>query len=455
MKFVAAAGLALALLLCTWVQAAHAQKRIALLIGNQSYASEIGPLINPHNDVALLAQTLKGLNFEVSTVLDADLAGLHRAVNSHVRRARAAGPDAVAFFYYSGHGAQDATTGTNYLIPTDATSAEDTMLWDQSLRLTEVTRKLKAEADNAMHFVVFDACRNGLKLRRTGTRSLLQSKGFVPVREESGMLIAYATAEGELASDVGVGAGPYAKALAEEIVRPGIEAVSMFRRVQVRVRSAIGQNPYIGFNALNEVHFAGTQAEPSRPSPAPAPPPPQLSEAERAWKSLERSADIRDFEAFRRQYGQANPFHDRQAEARIEALRKRQIALAEPPAGPQPQIPPKSPPNAGAWIELGCQQVSLGGNDRDVVRVGRREGRIKAIRLHVRGADVEMLDVRVIYAMGQPDDIPVRQFLRAGDRTRPLDLRGWERTIHRVDMVYRAAANFKGGLATVCVEGLS
>jgi len=45
------------------------------------------------------------------------------------------------------------------------------------------------------------------------------------------MLIAYATAEGELASDVGVGAGPYAKALAEEIIKPGVEAVAMFRVV--------------------------------------------------------------------------------------------------------------------------------------------------------------------------------------------------------------------------------
>jgi hypothetical protein len=48
------------------------------------------------------------------------------------------------------------------------------------------------------------------------------------------MLIAYATAEGELASDVGTSAGPYARVLAEEIVKPGIEAVTMFRRVQVR-----------------------------------------------------------------------------------------------------------------------------------------------------------------------------------------------------------------------------
>lgn len=105
------------------------------------------------------------------------------------------------------------------------------------------------------------------------------------------------------------------------------------------------------------------------------------------------------------------------------------------------------------WVELGCQRVSLFGKDRDSVRVGRREGRFKAIRLHVRGADVEMLDLKVIYANGEPDDIRVRHFIRQGERTQPLDLRGRERAIDRVDMVYRTVPNFKGQ-ATVCVEGL-
>jgi hypothetical protein len=115
--------------------------------------------------------------------------------------------------------------------------------------------------------------------------------------------------------------------------------------------------------------------------------------------------------------------------------------------------PPPPPPSAGAWVEVGCKQVSLFGRDRDTVPVGRHEGRFKAIRLHVRGADVEMLDLKVVYANGEPDDIPVRHFIRQGERTRSLDLRGWERSINRVDMVYRTVPNFKG-LARVCVEGL-
>src|SRR5215475_1113222 len=243
------------LMLMLLPSAVQAEKRMALLIGNQSYSSTIGALANPHNDVALLETSLKGLGFDVVTVRDAGLAILHQAVNAYARRVQAAGPNAVAFFYYSGHGAADA--GTNYLIPVDVKTTETGELWDQSMQLTEITRKLKRDAGNATHFVVFDACRNTLKLTKPGSRAVVQSKGFVPVTQESGMLIAYATAEGELASDVGAGAGPYAKVLAEEIVKPGVEAVYMFRRVQVRVRSTIGQEPWLGFNALGEVYFAG------------------------------------------------------------------------------------------------------------------------------------------------------------------------------------------------------
>ena len=117
-----------------------------------------------------------------------------------------------------------------------------------------------------------------------------------------------------------------------------------------------------------------------------------------------------------------------------------------------PPIAP--PPGPSSWVELGCQQVSLFGKDRDIVPVGRREGRFKAIRLNARHADVELLRVTVIYANGQPDDLPTRHFLRQGGYTPPLDLKGWERSIERVDMVYKTVPNFKGQ-ATVCVEGLT
>lgn len=106
------------------------------------------------------------------------------------------------------------------------------------------------------------------------------------------------------------------------------------------------------------------------------------------------------------------------------------------------------------WVDLGCRRVSFR-VDHDVLRVGRREGRFKALRVFAHGGDVEMLDLRVIYANGAPDDVPVRSVLRRGDRTRPLDLRGWERAIDRIEMVYRSLPNYRGRDAEVCVEGLA
>ena len=122
---------------------------------------------------------------------------------------------------------------------------------------------------------------------------------------------------------------------------------------------------------------------------------------------------------------------------------------------------PAPGPSAGNWVELGCQQVSLFGKDRDSIRVGRREGRFKAIRLHVRGAGVEVLNLRVIYTNGEPDNLEVKHFIREGERTRPLDLKGWERSIDRIDMAYRTnlnplemVAKQRISSANVCVEGL-
>jgi len=107
------------------------------------------------------------------------------------------------------------------------------------------------------------------------------------------------------------------------------------------------------------------------------------------------------------------------------------------------------------WVELGCKQVSFR-VDRDVVPVGRREGRFYALRLYARGGDVEMLDLRVIYANGDPDDIRVRHILERGERTRSLDLRGDRaRSIQRIELTYRALPNRRDREPTVCVEGLA
>jgi hypothetical protein len=106
------------------------------------------------------------------------------------------------------------------------------------------------------------------------------------------------------------------------------------------------------------------------------------------------------------------------------------------------------------WVELGCKEVSFR-VDRDVLPVGRQEGRFYAIRLYARGGAVEMLNLRVVYANGDPDNIAVRHVLDRGERTRPLDLQGRARSIRNIEMVYRALPNRRDREPTVCVEGLA
>ena len=118
------------------------------------------------------------------------------------------------------------------------------------------------------------------------------------------------------------------------------------------------------------------------------------------------------------------------------------VVLAGAPTGAQAR-----------WERLGCQKVGFLA-DKDVIRVGRDEGRFKSIRLQVSGNKVYMNDLKVVYSNGEPDDIPVRSEIRAGGQTRPLDLRGERRAIKAIEMKYRSQPSFKGQ-ATVCVDARS
>lgn len=105
------------------------------------------------------------------------------------------------------------------------------------------------------------------------------------------------------------------------------------------------------------------------------------------------------------------------------------------------------------WERLGCEEVGRR-TDRDVIKVGRREGRFEAIRLTASGNDVRVEDLKVVYANGRPDDIRVRSELREGSETRPLDLQGRDRAIDRIEIVTKRDYNGRGkGRAKVCVEG--
>jgi uncharacterized caspase-like protein len=166
-------ALAVVFLMLAAAPAALAEKRIALLIGNKDYKPGVGALVNPLNDVRLVGEALKVVGFEVlKPAQNVRRAEMLRALYEFAAKLKAAGPDAVGFLYYSGHGI--ASAGENYLIPVDVDEPSTVELSVQGVKQSEVLAILRNEAPNAAHYLVLDACRNTLQGARGGN-------GFLPV----------------------------------------------------------------------------------------------------------------------------------------------------------------------------------------------------------------------------------------------------------------------------------
>jgi formylglycine-generating enzyme required for sulfatase activity len=288
----------IALVLIALASPTLAAKRIALLIGNQDYKRGVGKLANPLNDIRLVGTALRKVGFEVlEPVRNGTRADILDAIDKYTAKLKAADTDAIGFIYYSGHGI--ASRGVNYLIPVDVDRPSTRLLRADGVKQSEVLTILRQEAPNAAHYVVIDACRNELK----GARG---AKGFLPVNQQSGTLIAFATAPGQTASDLGATSGPYARALAAELVRPGVDDLNMFHRVKVAVSKATGgdQIPWTldGIQREQRPFFAGKPKQNSPFSNALTARLKRINEAGQAWEKIAGSKDRKILQEFAKLY---------------------------------------------------------------------------------------------------------------------------------------------------------
>ena len=98
MKFGFLAGLAFACLAAGLVRADEVEnKRVALVIGNADYGSEMGALANPKNDAVLIGDSLRKVGFDVVVVEDVDQTGLKRAISEFGSRLMAAGAHTTSY----------------------------------------------------------------------------------------------------------------------------------------------------------------------------------------------------------------------------------------------------------------------------------------------------------------------------------------------------------------------
>jgi Caspase domain len=231
------------------------QARFALLIANLNYKDSIGELHNPKRDFDLIESALVRIGFPQENIVkavDLSASGLRSAASSYVERVKAAGAGAISFFYYSGHGASapqgSPNAGMNYILPSDLDSIDRPDLWDRAVKLDELKETLTKEASEALHIIIFDACRNELKLPARGGTKGFQAISFSQENQYAQVLLAFATSPNKVAYDRVNNSinGPYATALNGEIDKPGIDHLHLFANIRTAVMNMThtGQIPW-------------------------------------------------------------------------------------------------------------------------------------------------------------------------------------------------------------------
>jgi tripartite-type tricarboxylate transporter receptor subunit TctC len=333
---------------------AGAAKRVALVIGNSAY-KHAGELANPKNDATDVAAALRNSGFQVLDAFDLDKPSFDRKIRDFV--IALAGAEAGLFFY-AGHGLQVA--GKNYLVPIDAELTTSDALEFEMVQLDTIHRIMERQSNTNIIFL--DACRNNPLARNLsramGTRSAEIGRGLAAVESGVGTLISFSTQPGNVALDGTGRNSPFAGALARRITSSSddLSALLIDVRNDVRKETENKQVPWEHSALTGRFYF--NAAPKTAASAAPSPPDPPASEVAQMWRLIENSEDPAVFEAFRRQFGKANPVYDQLAAGRIASLER---ARAQQQAAKQPAAPPaKAPANVAANVPAPAPRASSG-----------------------------------------------------------------------------------------------
>jgi uncharacterized caspase-like protein len=241
---------------------AHAEKRIALVIGNAGY--QTGALNTPANDAGLIAQTLQAAGFDVAGARDLDQDSLRHAFRDFVEKATSSGPDTVAFVYVSGYGLQ--LEGENYFVPIDARIPSDVDIASEAVRLSDYSRPLAALKLKAGIIVV-----DGARANPFAKSGHPIAGGLALVDPDPGLLIAFNAAPGTVAPEGQGPYGPYAQALAEMIREGGLPLDGVFERARLRVNdmTAGAEVPWDASKVEQQIVFFERAADAPPPAVAP------------------------------------------------------------------------------------------------------------------------------------------------------------------------------------------
>src|ERR1700687_118084 len=231
LQAVLALGLAASLL--AFAAPAYAEKRIALVIGNNDY-KHVPKLQKAVNDARTMGDTLKQLGFSVMVAENQTRQAFSETLLAFDR---AVGPGDTAFFFYAGHGFEIA--GQNFLLPTDvpaATEGQEELVRDASVLADRGIERLQNKKVRTA-ILVFDACRNN-PFERAATGAVAGGGGLAPMTQlPEGVFSVFSagprqTALDRLSNNDDNPNSVFTRTFSKELLQPGENLVQVAQRTR-------------------------------------------------------------------------------------------------------------------------------------------------------------------------------------------------------------------------------
>ncbi|HVD84120.1 MAG TPA: caspase family protein [Bradyrhizobium sp.] len=215
-------------------QPAHAEKRVALVIGNNDYKN-VPKLQKAVNDARTMGDTLKQLGFSVMVAENQTRQAFSQTLLAFDN---AIEPGDTAFFFYAGHGFEIA--GQNFLLPTEvpaATEGQEELVRDASILADRIIERLQNKKARTS-ILVFDACRNN-PFERSGTRAAVAGGGgLAPMTQlPEGVFSVFSAGPRQTALDrlSNNDANPnsvFTRTFVKELTQPGVNLVQVAQRTR-------------------------------------------------------------------------------------------------------------------------------------------------------------------------------------------------------------------------------
>jgi uncharacterized caspase-like protein len=415
MRVVAAFACAV-MLVCLGALPSYAEKRVALVIGNDRYANLPADqqLRKAVNDARAVGDALERLQFEV---IRAENLGRQALVDKFDELTQRLSPGDTAFFFFSGHGV--AINGGNYILPADVPNiavGQDMRLARAALGETDIVSDLQGHGVRVA-VVVLDACRNN-PFKQPGSKGVGAERGLGRIEPVQGVFTLYSAGIGQTALDRLSDAdnnpnSVFTRVFVPALTTPGVDLKELAAQVRENVAQLAAsvqhdQRPaYYDETIGGRVYLAGLpkdgEATPSIAQPA------ALDPAERAWAVTQNTTSVAVLEDFIRQFG-STPYGS-MARARLEEL-KRLAAVAPPtqPAAPSSPVQPAVgvfPSDGAASLPPGRELSALAMHDLFIKYEngnGVAKDQVEAVRWLRKAAEaglpVAMLNLGIKYEFG-------------------------------------------------------